>query len=839
MRTPRIVTLSAWFSPFSLRSLPAIALIALLLLVLWPTQARAQANRLVILKLDGVPYDTVNRLVNEQDPRTGKSQLPWIDYVFYQRGTLLANFYVRGISLSGPSWSLLETGQHLQIKGNVEFDRYTMHSYDYLNLLPFFVKGARGKKVDMPAVEILDALKVPLLADAYPHDQKYNGFSVYQRGPRYVTFSNALQNRFKLPPKELFDEWTMGLETRNMVKDELIRELLKKLKDPQVRYLDLVLQDFDHLAHHNADRDSQLQVLKELDGVIGNVWTAIQNTPDADQTALVVVSDHGMNTDPKIVSQGFNIVKLLGSSAGGGHHVATKRRLLLDYALKGLIPFYDSIITTSRDSYYLQGQSGDYPTAMLDFDGNERASVQLRESDLNVLQLVLQQLQRKDLKAELRKPLIEAFFATVQQRRVEWQNELDQLREELAALQRSIGKQEVLWQQQPKKLTEAEKKAGRDDEVKRVFAQLNRWKQDEREYSEFARVMTNLLALRRDTFDAARLGIEEVIPKHSFGDRNNVNRLQNYVVGIAPTGLAIDASGSLDFQRSFIRIDYFSLLHGLTVRNNVQAEVSNRPVELIATAISAAQFKSKFPGSENLESDVIWVYGGEDKQALIFARTGANGGLSFRYQPVKNLRQSVDGQIIFDTPEWQAGLPLEIFEDPQLSVGAAAPAEWLSEWHTDLEWLEALHRTRHSNGLIGLFEALGRHVVNTSTSSAGDEMLMRRFLLRQRSLIEPDLLVLANDHWNFDVRGFNPGGNHGSFFRISTHSTWMLAGGARTGIPQALVVDEPYDSLSFVPTMLALTGKLRDDMSLAPELTKKGFGNFPGRIVKEVIRSNQ
>jgi hypothetical protein len=106
---------------------------------------------------------------------------------------------------------------------------------------------------------------------------------------------------------------------------------------------------------------------------------------------------------------------------------------------------------------------------------------------------------------------------------------------------------------------------------------------------------------------------------------------------------------------------------------------------------------------------------------------------------------------------------------------------------------------------------------------------------RQRNLIEADLLVVANDHWNFDVRGFNPGGNHGSFFRISTHSTWMMAGGENTGIPHGLAVDEPYDSLSFVPTLLALSGKLRDDMSPVPILWAKGFRRFPGRVVKEVI----
>jgi hypothetical protein len=80
-------------------------------------------------------------------------------------------------------------------------------------------------------------------------------------------------------------------------------------------------------------------------------------------------------------------------------------------------------------------------------------------------------------------------------------------------------------------------------------------------------------------------------------------------------------------------------------------------------------------------------------------------------------------------------------------------------------------------------------------------------------MAEPDFLIFANDHWNFNVRGFNPGGNHGSPLRISTHSVLMLA-----GIPRGLVVDEPYDSLSFVPTILELMG-LRQEATQLPDRT--------------------
>jgi hypothetical protein len=257
---------------------------------------------------------------------------------------------------------------------------------------------------------------------------------------------------------------------------------------------------------------------------------------------------------------------------------------------------------------------------------------------------------------------------------------------------------------------------------------------------------------------------------------------------------------------------------------------------MIATTLPANLFNSSLADIDNIEPDVVWVYGGDEKQALIFARMN-DGQLMLRCQPIKRLTQDIGGGLTFEPIAWQPGLPLGIIEDSALSVPSDKPADWLSAWHSDIDWLHVVHRTQHSDGLIGLYETVAHHqVLRDSQPASDDDCLMHRFVQRQRRLVGADLIVFANNHWNFDVRGFNPGGNHGSFFRISTHSTWLMAGGEQTHIPRGLVVDEPYDSLSFMPTMLALTGKLRDDRPLAPELTKKGFGHFPGRVVKEVIQ---
>ena len=128
-------------NPYAVRVALRLCVVAgVLLFFAFP--AFPQTKRLVVIKCDGLPYEVVDRFVKQRDPQSGKSVLPWIDHIFYQRGARLSNFYVRGMSLSAPSWSLLETGQHLQIKGNVEFDRFTLHSYDYLNFFPLYLAGA-------------------------------------------------------------------------------------------------------------------------------------------------------------------------------------------------------------------------------------------------------------------------------------------------------------------------------------------------------------------------------------------------------------------------------------------------------------------------------------------------------------------------------------------------------------------------------------------------------------------------------------------------------------------------------------------------------------------------
>ena len=798
-----------------------------------------RAQRLVLIKIDGLPQRLVDEFVNDTDPETGKSRLPWVKHVFYEQGTRLANFYVRGMSLSAPSWSILDTGQHLQIKGNVEFDRLTLHAFDYLNFVPFYFQNLALRQVDASGVEVLDELGLPLLIDAYAHEERYQAFQLYQRGVHWSTFHKSLKTRWQqfTGGQDVIDEWTTnGMAFRSFIKDQLEHELIVKLSDPRVRYLDYYTTDVDHRTHHNRDRESQLAAIREVDAAIGRIWTAIEKSPLAKDTVLVLVSDHGTNTDPNIISQGYNLVKLLGSAAGGGHHVITKRRLMMDYSLKSIYPFVPLITTTTPDSFYLKNESTSYPTAMLDFDGNERAAIHLRNSDLNVLHILLQCLRSSDLAANFRDAATKFFFTILDRNRNEWQKLLTELSEEVDALHAAIEKQRTLVAALPKKWTKADRDAGRDIAAHRESARLDLWIETEKEYRKYLPSLANLLALRPGNFEPAHVKIEDVIAKGAMGQSNTLHQLQNYVIGLSPQGLVLEGDGSIDAGKSFLRVNYFPLIRGVTVRNNVQREVSNEPIDFIAVRIFPADLTDA-PADKNID-EAIWLYKDAERQALLLSRVDPAQGLMLRYVPVSALRQNDNGKISFEPAPWRDGLPFNIWEDARLRI-TDDREPWLSAWHSEREWFTAIHRTDYSNGIVGIHEQFSRHqtpAMNPDQSGLEpQERLLRRFHKRRRRLVEPDFFIHASNHWNFDVRGFNPGANHGSFLRVSTHSTLMFAGGENARIPRSARIEEPYDSLDLMPTLLELTGEASEGRPGAA-LAQKGFRDFPGRVIKELFQ---
>jgi len=330
-----------------------------------------------------------------------------------------------------------------------------------------------------------------------------------------------------------------------------------------------------------------------------------------------------------------------------------------------------------------------------------------------------------------------------------------------------------------------------------------------------------LLDLKESDLEPSRIHIDALIPKGAMGGPNSLYQLQNYVTGLSGTGPRLTPESSLDLERTFKRVNYFTLLSNVRVRNLVQRDLGVAPIDFVAMRVLRDALRSSLDPADSPDSDAVFIHSDDQHQALLLSQL-RDGTLWLRYLPVRNLVQDATGAIHFDAAAWADGFPLHLFEDPDLHVNSDR-ASWLNAWHSEREWFDAIHRTRYSNGVIGLHEMFQRWQTESipplfQIADAQDWPVLRRFVARRRQLTESDLLILASDHWNFNVRGFNPGGNHGSFLRISTHSVLMAAGG---NIPPGLVIDRPYDSLSFVPTLLALLGRLRN-------------GSYPGPVIEEL-----
>lgn len=206
----------------------------ILVFALIPFFAGGGAKRLVLVKVDGVPAAILDRYMNRADPLTGRGMLPWIKYIFAEQGSIVSNFYVRGISLSAPSWCALDTGEHSVIHGNAEYDRYGSRVYDYLNFFPFYFEYARSQRVDMPGAEVLDQAGIPLLLDSFDPGQRLQSMQLFQRGVNWTTLQRSLQNRLFRSPRELLNEWQTGFEMSRGIAVQVERELIGSLADSNI-----------------------------------------------------------------------------------------------------------------------------------------------------------------------------------------------------------------------------------------------------------------------------------------------------------------------------------------------------------------------------------------------------------------------------------------------------------------------------------------------------------------------------------------------------------------------------------------------------------------------------
>ncbi len=155
------------------------------------------------------------------------------------------------------------------------------------------------------------------------------------------------------------------------------------------------------------------------------------------------------------------------------------------------------------------------------------------------------------------------------------------------------------------------------------------------------------------------------------------------------------ADGSLDFARSFERVDYPPLLASLSVRNNVQAAVGSHPIDFLAMRIP---------------TDGIWLYAAARiSKPLIQSREtlAARDRVALPADP--QLHQDADGSIHYNQPSLVRAFRCD-FSRTKICRSRKAIAHrpiarpGSTPGIPNQDWFRATHQTAYSNGIIALHE---------------------------------------------------------------------------------------------------------------------------------------
>ncbi len=838
-------------------------------------QAPASTIRLVILKFDGLPPDLVDRYVHVEDPRTGRSVLPWIDRLFYRDGIRFSNFFARGASLSEPSWAILDTGRHGVIKGNFEADRNTGSVNYYLDFVSYYADAARSHRVYPQAVESLDAAGIPLLSDAFRFEQRDTGIQLVRRGTKFNDFLQIGLNPFRGPVKERLGDLLVGVNFHRAYDDTTRAALLKALHDPTIRYVDFYSANVDEVIHDDNSETGVLAALREADRTIGQAYSAIVESGTENRTVFAVVSDHGLTFDLNgRYSQGVNLVSYLCRPELGANTVLAHDVPRANYTLNRSIfkPWVDTSAITVPPKSLLPKRS-DRVTCIIDYDGNERAQMQFRSPDLNRLELLVDAMRHGGLDQARRQACARAAMDIVRAQSAKWLDEAAQVRAELAATRRLAESYEreladvdaqVAARRSAAEVSSAPLPSGPllrayggrsminatdywtdlDQRRKELHALVWRLHSYLDQYTEVADALA-LRAHSNSAEDLVNAATDKLFGPFDLGDRPTAGDLMHYPIGLRE--ITLDGAGNLDASASFMEINYLAGFTSLRVKNATRPDLAAAPVAFCATRIpcpsavhTAIEQGIVTPNEATSIDRAYLVYGDASSQLILFVRSDH----SILASPVASFDATAGSDhVTFQRAGWRPGLPFGLFEDPDLQTDGDR-TDWLRSFHGDRAWLSATYRTATGLGVNNLVEVLGDDYhasfdEGMARDATEDLRLLRRLELRRRDAMQADLFVHAAPHWNFDVKDFNPGGNHGGFGHQSMKAVfWMNGGSATHAAAGPLVVTDALDGLDFAPTVFEAAG-VTEAGHFSTELERGGFRTFPGRIATEAIRPRQ
>lgn len=837
--------------------------------------AEPAPTRVVVIKFDGLSPSDVERFVHQPDPRTGRTQLPWIKHLFYDGGVRFDSFYARGMSLSMTSWAILDTGRHGVIKGNWEVDRHTGEAMDYLNLFQFHAEAVRLRRVYPQSVEVLDAAGVPLAADAFRFEERRQGIQLLRRGTMFFDFLDVGLEPIKGSVRERVAGLLAGIDYEEAFAAATLEDLVQAAADPRIRYVDYYNPYVDHRIHDDNDERQLLGALREVDRVVGAAFEAVARSGAAERTVIVVVGDHGITYDEEgRYSHGLNLVSRLTRRDLGAHNVLSRRGPLSQYSLQGSIfkPLPPVSTLTRAAEPFAGAARKDQATCAIDSDGNERLQIHLRSPELARLQLLLHALRERKLDPERRAAVERAALDVLERNRASWQAEASEIREELRALEalrraalaeearlERINTGDRRFVERPAAAVESRLRPYEGASALNTSDPSTDSLQRERELHaiawKYGRLIENYRRYCESLELRASIGTAKALVRapeeRLFGDRDLGSHVPAAELRAYPVGLreiALDSEGRLDAAKTFATVDYPAAFTALRVANTVYPEFDTRPVEFVAyrlptaaTADAAARSGAISREDAGAVTSALVIFGSERSQLLLLVQARPGGDARIAAVPILTVRiDSQTGDVALERDAWRPGLPLRLYEDPALSVTGDRSA-WLSAFHSDREWLDAVHRTGLGLGVPGLVEVFSNEYEESFARAASRETtsegrLARRLELRRRRAMETDMFVHVAPNWNFNAMDFNAGGNHGGFSRRSMRSVLWLHGGDATRVrPGPLVVARAYDGLDFVPTLFELAG-VTTGGALPPALLRGGFTPFPGRVAVEALR---
>ena len=174
--------------------------------------------------------------------------------------------------------------------------------------------------------------------------------------------------------------------------------------------------------------------------------------------------------------------------------MVTNRHPLDEFKLSGLDPFVSEVVTPSDESLYLKGEADDYPTALLDLDGNERASFYLRNSAFNTLHILLKEINRSERESVHSPRGHRGVSSSDRPHRAAWGATIQQLSDELAAIGR-LSRSNCARESRPSRRN-GRKSSARPGSIKLRAAsrsKLDSWREQERIYSAYMRALAKLL----------------------------------------------------------------------------------------------------------------------------------------------------------------------------------------------------------------------------------------------------------------------------------------------------------------------------------------------------------